>query len=91
MHELNMGTAMVTPASASAYCSAMFPKKMQTPEAIANPISGAFSCSADAHRSKRLCFFNGAKLHCCNEVVELVEQCTSSKDLIACKNNFQMC
>ncbi len=39
-----MGTAMVTPARASAYCSARLPKNMQKPEAIANPISGAFSC-----------------------------------------------
>jgi hypothetical protein len=44
MQELNMGTAMVTPASASAYCSARLPKKMQKPDAIAKPISGAFSC-----------------------------------------------
>ena len=40
MQDENMGTAMVTPASASAYCSARLPKKMQKPEAMAKPIEG---------------------------------------------------
>ena len=40
-----MGTAMVTPASASAYCSARLPKKMQKPEAMAKPIEDRFSCA----------------------------------------------
>ena len=44
MQEANMGTAMVTPASARAYCSARFPKKMQNPENMANPMEDAFSC-----------------------------------------------
>ena len=46
MQDENMGTAMVTPASASAYCSARFPKKMQKPENIAKPMDAPFSCSA---------------------------------------------
>ena len=40
-----MGTAMVTPASASAYCSARLPKKMQKPEAMAKPMEDRFSCT----------------------------------------------
>jgi len=44
MKDENSGTAMVTPDKQRAYIRPMFPKKMQTPEAIANPIRGAFSC-----------------------------------------------
>lgn len=44
MQEENMGTAIVTPASARAYCSARLPKKMQNPENMANPMEDAFSC-----------------------------------------------
>lgn len=44
MQDENMGTAIVTPASASAYCSARLPKKMQKPEAMAKPIEDRFSC-----------------------------------------------
>lgn len=50
MQDENMGTAMVTPASASAYCSARLPKKMQQPEAMAKPIEDLFSCIEAQHR-----------------------------------------
>lgn len=43
MNEENKGTAMVTPARHKEYISPMLPKNMQTPDAIAKPISGAFS------------------------------------------------
>ena len=49
MQEENMGTAMVTPASASAYCSARLPKKMQKPEAMAKPMEDLFSCTHAQH------------------------------------------
>ena len=45
MQEENIGTAMVTPASARAYCSARLPKKIQKPETMAKPIEDPFSCS----------------------------------------------
>ena len=51
MQDENMGTAMVTPASASAYCSARFPKKMQKPENMAKPMDEPFSCNT-AHRAQ---------------------------------------
>lgn len=44
MKEENNGTAIVTPDKHSAYMRPMFPKKMHTPEAMAKPIRGAFSC-----------------------------------------------
>ena len=43
MKEENRGTAMVTPARHREYMRPMLPKKMHTPEAMANPINGAFS------------------------------------------------
>ena len=43
MNEENKGTAMVTPARHKEYIRPMLPKNMQTPDAIANPMSGAFS------------------------------------------------
>ena len=45
IQEENIGTAMVTPASARAYCSARLPKKIQKPETIAKPMEDPFSCS----------------------------------------------
>ena len=42
--EENSGTAIVTPDKHSAYMRPMFPKKIHTPEAMAKPIRGAFSC-----------------------------------------------
>ena len=50
MQDENMGTAMVTPANASAYCSARLPKKMQKPEAMAKPMEDLFSCIKAQHR-----------------------------------------
>jgi len=44
MKEENSGTAIVTPDKHSAYMRPMFPKKIHTPEAMAKPIRGAFSC-----------------------------------------------
>ncbi len=44
MKEENSGTAIVTPDKHSAYMRPIFPKKMHTPEAMAKPIRGAFSC-----------------------------------------------
>ena len=46
MKEENSGTAIVTPDKHREYIRPIFPKKMHTPEAIANPMSGAFSCKA---------------------------------------------
>ena len=48
MQEENMGTAMVTPASARAYCSARLPKKMQNPENMAKPYGGRLLLQAHA-------------------------------------------
>ncbi len=49
MQDENMGTAMVTPASASAYCSARFPKKIQKPDAMAKPMEDLFSYTKMQH------------------------------------------
>lgn len=53
MKEENSGTAIVTPDKHSAYMRPIFPKKMHTPEAMAKPIRGAFSC--------RTCKFDSAQ------------------------------
>ena len=53
MQEENIGTAMVTPASARAYCSARLPKKMQKPEAMAKPIEDLFSCTSMQYHQDR--------------------------------------
>lgn len=45
MKEEKRGTAIVTPAKQREYIKPMFPKKIHTPDAIAKPIRGAFSCS----------------------------------------------
>ena len=45
MKEEKRGTAMVTPDKHNEYIKPMLPKKMHTPDAIAKPIKGAFSCS----------------------------------------------
>ena len=58
MKDENRGTAIVTPDRHKAYISPILPKNMHTPEAIAKPIRGAFSCSIHSRNTRSGCKCN---------------------------------